>query len=474
MNLLNSSLGIDFRQNHLILTYLKKTFGKIRLVDYRIYPLWSEGQKEMQQAQWISLITSFISKHQLNKERVAVSIPREKVVVRFIRLPIATKENLRKVLEYEAPKYTPFDKEEIYFDYQILKEDKESVQIIAVFIHRSELDTYLALLRRIGIRPTSVQIPSTAALNLFFYHQGESGTENAVLLDVNSPFWEMNLVQERSWKESFHLPLLPESREEGILQILKQAGVNGHSVDKFSFYMYGLDAAESALPELGEGETPKKMAAPPMSRIEVGKNEAKPDYIYASIGVSLQELASTRIAINLLPLEMRKKVRQIAKPLFLLLLILSFVLAAGWATGEYRYYTGELDRLRSEVKKRKPEVEAIEKLQRQTGTLAKEISELEKIIAGEQARVEILKELTRVLPPSVWIWNLKCSGRDVEISGFADSASELIPLLDKSPFFEKVEFSSPVTKERERRGTTESERERFKIKMKLETRRTSL
>jgi len=473
MGLLNSSLGIDFRQNHLILTFLKKTFGKIRLVDYRIYPLWSEGQKEVQQAQWISLITSFISKHQLNKERVAVSIPREKVVVRFIRLPIATKENLRKVLEYESPKYTPFDKDETYFDYQILKEDKDSVQIIAVFILKSELDTYLALLRRIGIRPTSVQIPSTAALNLFFYHQGESGTENAVLLDVNNPFCEMNLIQEKNWKESFHLPLLPESREDRILQVLKQAGVNGHSVDKFSFFIYGLDAAESALPEVGEGETLRKMTAPPMTRIEVGKNEVKPDYIYASVGVSLPELTRTRLALNLLPQEMRKKVRQIAKPLFVLLLILSCVLATGWAIGGYRYYSSEVDRLRSEVKKRKPEVEAIEKLQRQRGTLTKEISELEKIIAGETARIEILKELSQVLPPSVWIWNLKCSGKDVEISGFADSASELIPLLDKSPFFEKVEFSSPVTKERERRGTTENERERFKIKMKLEIRRAA-
>jgi general secretion pathway protein L len=471
MGIFNSNLGIDFRQNHLILTFLKKTLGKIRLVDYRIYPLWSEGQKEVQQAQWISLITSFVSKHQVNKERVAVSIPREKVVVRFIRLPIATKENLRKVLEYEAPKYTPFDKDEVYFDFQILKEDKESVHVIAVFIPKSELETYLSLLRRIGIRPTSVQIPSTAALNLFFHHEGEKGTENAILLDVNSPFCEMNLIQENNWKESFHLSLPPESREDRILQVLKQTGVNGHSLDRFSFYVYGLDSADNALPELGEGEAPKKMDAPPMTRIEVGKNEVKPDYIYASVGVPLQGLTRTRLALNLLPLEMRKKVREIAKPLFFSLLVLSFVLTAGWAMGVYRYYSGELDRLRAEVKKRKPEVEAIEKLQKQRGELAKEISELGKITAGETTRIEILKELSQILPPSVWIWNLKCSGKDVEISGFAGSASELIPLLDKSPFFEKVEFSSPVTKERERGGATEKERERFKIKMKLEIRR---
>jgi hypothetical protein len=66
-----------------------------------------------------------------------------------------------------------------------------------------------------------------------------------------------------------------------------------------------------------------------------------------------------------------------------------------------------------------------------------------------------------------------------------------VPLLDKSDLFEKVEFSAPVTKERERRiglpgtpgipgtpgtpgtGTpaVEKEKERFKIKMRLEGRK---
>lgn len=471
MALFNSNLGIDFRQNHLILTFLRKTLNRIRLVDYRIYPLWSEGQKEVQQAQWISLITSFISKHQVNKERVAISIPREKVVLRFIRLPLAAKENLRKVLEYEAPKYTPFDKDEVYFDYQILKEDRESLHLIAVFVRKTELDTYLALLRRIGIRPDSVQIPSAAALNLFFYHEGEKGTGNAVLLDLSNPFCEMNLIQGKDWKESFHLSLTPENREDRIVQVLKQAGVSGGLVEKFSFYVYGLDAAEGSIPEFSQGEALKKFAPPPLGRIEVGKNEAKPDYIYASIGLPLQGLAATRVGLNLLPQEMRRKVRQLAKPLFFVLLALSLVLAGSWGLGGYSYYRNELDRLRAEVKKRKPEVEAVEKLQKRRGELTKEITEMEKITAGEAKRIDILKELTQVLPPTVWTWNLKCTGKDVEISGFADSASELIPILDKSPLFEKVEFSSPVTKERERKGTTEKERERFKIKMKLESRR---
>jgi hypothetical protein len=46
----------------------------------------------------------------------------------------------------------------------------------------------------------------------------------------------------------------------------------------------------------------------------------------------------------------------------------------------------------------------------------------------------------------------------------------LIPLLDKSPLFERVEFLAPVTKERLMRGSETKEYERFKIKARIEGR----
>ena len=471
MLIFNSSLGIDFKRNHLILTLLKKSFGKIRLEDYRIYPLWSEGQKEVREAQWISLITTFLSKHQVNKERVSVAIPREKVVVRFLRLPIATKENLRKVLEYEAPKYTPFDKEEIFFDYQILNEDKEWLHLIAVFMKKDELNPYLSLLKKIGLQPLSIQIPSVGALNLFFYHKGDQENEISVLLDVSEPFFEMNLIQGRDWKESFHLPLPAERKEERIIETFNRSGLDEKSLSRATFFIYGLDAAEKTLPVLEKTDSLKEVLHPPMDRIEMGKDELRPDYIYASIGLPLKGITKTRLDLNLLPPEMRKKMREIGKPLFMILTALALILVCTWGMGIYSGYRNTLDALRSEVKKRKPEIETIEKVQKQRGELAKEISEFEKITRGEVSKIEILKELTEILPSSVWVWNVKYSGAEIELSGFADSASELIPLLDKSPLFEKVEFLAPVTKERDRRIGGEKERERFKIKMRLEGRR---
>ncbi len=468
MNFFNSSLGIDFKTNHLILTLLRKSFRKVRLVDYRIYPLWSEGQKEVQEAQWISLITTFISKNEINGERVSISIPREKVLVRFLRLPIATKENLRKVLEYEAPKLTPFDKEDFCFDFQILKEDAEWVYLVAAFVKKEDLNPYLSLLKKIGIQPISIQIPAVSALNLFFYHEADKGNEVSVLLDLNEPFYEMNILERGNWKDSFHLPSPQENKEERIVQTFRRSELKEDSLSKAMFYVYGLDATEKVVPNFQESDGMKGVSSPPMHRIEVGADESMPDYVYPSIGLPLSGLTETHFKLNLLPPELRRRVREHGKPIFLGFLFLAIFFSLTWGGGVYNRYGNELETLRAEVKKKKPEMEAVEKLQKQKNQLAAEIAEFEKIRRGAVSEVEILKELTQVLPPAVWIWQYRISGKEIEISGFADSASELIPLLDKSPLFEKVEFLAPVTKERERRVGVDKERERFKIKMRLE------
>jgi Tfp pilus assembly protein PilN len=465
-----SSLGIDFKTNHLILSLLRKSFRKIRLVDYRIYPLWTEGQREVQEAQWISLITTFISKNQVSKDRVFISIPREKTLFRFLRLPIATKENLRKVLEYEAPKITPFDKEDFWFDFQVLKQEAEWLYLVAVFVKKEELNPYLSLLKKTGIQPVSIQVPAVSALNLFLYHYHEGGKEGelSVLLDVNDPFFEMNILEGKEWKDSFYLPLPAEEREERILQAFQRGEEKDISLSRAMFFVYGLDATDKALPSFQRTEGMKGVASPPVGRIEVGTDESLPDYIYPSIGLPLGGLTETPLKLNLLPLEMRQKVRDYGKTVFVGLLSLAVLLGFIWGGGVYGRYRSELETLRSEIKKKRPEVQAVERIQKQRTVLMSEMAEFAKITRGSVSEVQILKELTQLLPPSVWIWHYKFSGREIEISGFADSASELIPLLDKSPLFEKVEFLAPVTNERERRIGVDRERERFKIKMRLE------
>lgn len=471
----DSSVGIDFRKGEIILTCLRRSLGKIQLVDVEIHPLPPESQKEEQGTQVISAIHSFLSKHQIDRKGVSISIPGEKAVLRFIKFPAATKENLRKVIEYETPRLTPFEKGETYFDYQLLKEDKEWLYLLTVFVKRAEIDSYLALLKKIGIQPLSIQIPSVAALNLFYYHDGAKEGMATVLMDVAELFVEINLLRAKEWVESFHLPFPPEGRTSRIVNLLRRSGLNEENFSKSKFFVYGSGADENVLSSLKTESPIKEIHSPPLHRLDLNKGISNPRGVYASIGLPLGGLIRTRFDLNLLPLEMRKKVRQFGKPLFIILTFIALALGVAWGLGTYQQYKNAWNAINAEIKQQKPEIDAVEKLQKQRDELVKEVTEFKKIGEGEPSKIDLLREVAQILPPTAWVWNLTYNGKEVEISGFADSASDLISLLDRSPLFEKVEFLAPVTKERLRNivggNPVDQEKERFKIKMRVEARR---
>ncbi|RPJ04169.1 MAG: hypothetical protein EHM36_11170, partial [Deltaproteobacteria bacterium] len=188
---------------------------------------------------------------------------------------------------------------------------------------------------------------------------------------------------------------------------------------------------------------------------------------YSSIGLALRGLARTKWNINLIPMEMRKKVSRVGQYLAVLLAIASVVLSAAWGVHPFLQEREELDQLLLQVKAKKPEVEAIEALQKRKDLLEKEVREFEAMRADEVSKLEILKELSGILPPTAWLWNIKLKAKEVELSGFADSASDLIGILDKSSVFEKVKFASPVTKETRLFGANVT-KERFKINADVE------
>jgi Tfp pilus assembly protein PilN len=62
----------------------------------------------------------------------------------------------------------------------------------------------------------------------------------------------------------------------------------------------------------------------------------------------------------------------------------------------------------------------------------------------------MLQELTDTMPADAWLTNLSVDRGGLELAGFANAAAQLIPLLEASPSLERVEFTSPVTKGRDR------------------------
>lgn len=75
--------------------------------------------------------------------------------------------------------------------------------------------------------------------------------------------------------------------------------------------------------------------------------------------------------------------------------------------------------------------------------------------------VALWEELTRVLPMTTWLTDLRVDGGQGQIDGFSQNAPDLIRELSKSPMLSEVAFASPVTRDPQHGA------ERFQIKFSV-------
>jgi Tfp pilus assembly protein PilN len=97
-----------------------------------------------------------------------------------------------------------------------------------------------------------------------------------------------------------------------------------------------------------------------------------------------------------------------------------------------------------------PQVRRAEQLAAEVERARREVATLRSFQTQGVRPLPVLQELTDTLPPDAWLTNLSVDRAGLELGGFANAASQLIPLLEASPGLERVEFTSPVTKGRDR------------------------
>ncbi|MDA8388850.1 MAG: PilN domain-containing protein [Nitrospiraceae bacterium] len=144
--------------------------------------------------------------------------------------------------------------------------------------------------------------------------------------------------------------------------------------------------------------------------------------------------------------------------------LLIALLFGAWGYGATRptgIETEKVAALNRRLTSEKRKVSGVEFIARQIGMLNGEISTIKDFDLGRPAALRTLKELTALIPKSAWLTGLKFTEDSVQIEGYASSAAGLIPRLEKSGYFKKVEFASATTRD------AQTESDHFIIKMSL-------
>lgn len=151
--------------------------------------------------------------------------------------------------------------------------------------------------------------------------------------------------------------------------------------------------------------------------------------------------------------------RHVTAPRVLTLLVL---LLAGLASAlSVSRHEAALAEIGAETAKVRTRAAAVRDAMDRSGAAVAELARLQRMRLAKVPAVEVLEELSRVLPDTVWLIDLRIEGDVVDIAGLAKSGAALPSLFMGSALFADAALTAPVTLD------PREDKERFSLRMRI-------
>jgi general secretion pathway protein L len=185
------------------------------------------------------------------------------------------------------------------------------------------------------------------------------------------------------------------------------------------------------------------------SLLDLSQSPLKESNSIGGTGLALKSLQPVCVDLNLLPEQFRKKPSVIGRYLTLTLILLALITGMAWAGSLFMHQRITDMRVDRELNELSDEIKAFGQAQAQITALQQRIDYLNNLRQDRRHVLEFLKELTEILPDTAWLRGLSVADNKVEIQGYADYSTPLIPQLEASPRFANARFISTITKARD-------------------------
>jgi len=440
-----AAVGIDITDQQVSIVCLKKYLKTVRLLAAEKCLLDADKPLTEKSEDISSFINEFFKEHRISAADIYIGIPSDRVIFREIELPLAVKENLASTLAYEMEKYVPLSAAEVYYDYQIIAEDKarEVLTVALSVVKQSDLEPCLKVAASLDLTASGISPGSAGAANSFMRDEKGNGISRMVAF-ADGGRLDLAVLRGQALIYAKALPAGPvggpdEKRAQQIKALLDRFGdKDGH----VPVYLHALDAAEDAAQQL-EAAAPKAYQGTKPPGLDLLSSQYIPAY-----GLALQGFDNAAVHINLMPVDRRKKPNK--TPLYVMYglagcLLLAVLMWAGVFVVKQQALLNHLDQKLAGLR---VEAREVEQLRSDIDQLQSRINRLESLRPGNTYVINVLMEITQRLPVNAWVRDLKISGNEVRIFGSAASASDLVPALEASPLFHGAEFISTIRKTR--------------------------
>ncbi len=450
------ALALSIEPGQLSIIYGSRFFSRIKVKGTRTSP-FEEG-KYPSPANVASALTLARNDLRALGSEITLSIPKAWAVARWAELPITVKENLADVISYELDRLTPFNSENAFYDFRILGEEDRKLRIMLIAAKDDLIKPYLEAIKEKGITVDRVTT-SPSAIATFCSHSQTH--QNIIFANIGAAGYEVGLVVDSLLTSFCADNIDPNDGSSSLDAVVEEINRCAAAAKRGGTPRLVLCNGEEGL-----GKQLKEMLPSAISVLDgmdaalelpQGLGRISP----AAGGSMLESLWPQAKGFNLLQKGRREKP---ATPVIFTLVLVIALLALGilYIVAPLRVEEKRLEEIERRVAAIRGEVKKVEALKKQVDALESEVSTVNGFKKDKPMTLQILKELTAILPKSAWLTRVRITDTTVEIEGYAAAATDLLPKLEASPYLKKVEFASPTFRD------VRLNSDRFVIKMEIE------
>jgi hypothetical protein len=392
-------------------------------------------------------------------KEVTLVIPRTWTMARGVALPSTVKENLSQAVAFEFDRLTPIVADQALYDFSPVREEAEKVSFLLTACRK---DVVLPYVEALAAQNLKVKGVTTALSSMAFACGYLLDKKDAAFLHILPDGFEGAFLVDGALASAFGGPFNGGGAQEKIDQAI-EAMENAGASDT--------DGVPPALGVLSSDPsvTPAMLKGALGSAVSLGEINGKGSWTKAGISASSLAAAGSIFAslwvkargTNLLSQGNRHRERgPIIPTLLFLIAIAAMVVVRG--VMPLSIEERRLEGINRQIGLLKPAVRQVEALKKEIEGREKEMAAMEGFKKGHPMTIDLLREVTRVLPKNAWLTRARITEKTVDLEGYAVSPAEILPKFESSPLFKKVEFASPTFRDT-RQGT-----DRFVIKMEIE------
>jgi type IV pilus assembly protein PilM len=194
-------IGLDIGSSSVKVVQLKETSKGHQLVNFGIEPLPKQTIVDgsiMNQAAVVDAIRSMRGVLRLQSRDVATAISGHAVIIKKIKLPAMSIEELEEQIPWEAEHHIPFSKDDVEIDYQLVKAETTGgqMELLLVAAKKEVISELTMVLREAKLTPRVMDVAAFSIQNAFELNYTPGVDETIALINVGAALSSINIMAE--------------------------------------------------------------------------------------------------------------------------------------------------------------------------------------------------------------------------------------------------------------------------------------